>query len=167
MNQTLKRKLFLVLLLPLSFFLHAQQSNFSGIATLGIGSQILDESIAVHAGFNPSWALNPSFSIEGQASYIHTQINGSFLSGRMGTANAFNLLLGGRLYLIPKDKKNRAYINVLIGGRYSEESLEGLEQNAGLGLGFSGGAYLEVSKFVVGLSYDTPQHLFLKLGYTF
>lgn len=85
----------------------------------------------------------------------------------MGTGNAINLLAGGRLYLLPEDRNARLYFNLLVGRNYEQEKLEGLEEQTEWGFGFSAGAYIELSQFVVGLSFDTPRHLILKLGYTF
>jgi len=151
-------------------FANAQTNDFSITATVGVGTPILDNGIGWHIGVNPGFSVSEYFAVEAQVSYFNTKITGSFLSGDTGKAHAVNGLIGPRLYFTPQDAKVRPYINGLIGGLYNREIKErigGTSTISEFDIGFSGGAFVEIDKFVVGLSYDTPQNLILKVGYSF
>ncbi len=144
---------------------NAQSNNFSALATVGLSAPILDSGSGYHVGINPSYLLSNNFSIEGQLSYLATKINGSFLSGNEGKSNAANALVGGRLYLTSAASPNRFYFNLLVGISYNKEEINSLTQEGMINPGFSAGAFMELKKLVLGLSFDTPQNLVLKAGY--
>ena len=158
------RSIILCLLLGYSLSAHSQDRAFSTTLSLGIGSPLLDNGPSFHFGLNPNYQLAPIFSLEGQVSYIRTQINGSFLSGRTGNSNTLNLLGGGRLYLLSEGRKLRPYLNLLVGTVYEQEQLDGTESSQ-WGFGYSAGAYVEFNDLALGLSLDAPQYLLLKVGY--
>ncbi len=145
----------------------AQKGSFSTNATIGITSPILDNGIGFHLGVNPSYALFSHLSIEGQVSYIHTDINGYFISGGEGTLDAGNALVGGRLYLTHPDNQVRPYINLLFGGNFTQEKRVAGETTAMFLPGFSAGGFLEIHKFLVGVTFDSPKNIILKAGYIF
>lgn len=146
---------------------YAQKSNFSTLPTIGVTTRILDNGLGYHIGINPSYLLSPKVSIEGQVSYLYTKITSSFLSGKERKSQSINTLAGGRLYLNSEKRINRFYLNLLIGLNYNKEEFNNVKQSGEFGVGLSGGGFLEFNKFVVGLSYDTPQNLVLKAGYVF
>ncbi len=106
-------------------------------------------------------------SVEGQLSYIHTDISGAFISGGEEKVNAGNALVGGRLYFTAREKKLRPYLNLLLGGNYTQENQDGGETTANFGPGFSVGGFLEMQKLLIGLSIDSPQNIVLKAGFIF
>ncbi|MEL6922794.1 MAG: hypothetical protein AAFO94_02020 [Bacteroidota bacterium] len=163
----LRCMLLLTMLLVFLQEVMAQASSFSFNATIGVATPVVDNGVALHLGFNPAYALSSRFSVEGQLSYLRTQITGSFLSGNKGHNNSVNLLAGGRLYLNAEEKNTRIYLNALLGGTYSRETINEQKRDGILGLGFSGGLHFSFSSWVIGVSLDTPQHLLLKAGYTF
>ncbi len=134
--------------------------------TFGLTIPLEDNGIGFHIGVNPSYRIAPFFSVEGQISYLYTKISLSF-SGREGVNNAMNILAGGRVYVIPESRRTRVYLNLLAGGNWSKDSVTGVETYGEFGFGFSGGGYVEINRFLAGLSYDTPQNLVLKVGYIF
>ncbi|MEM6343901.1 MAG: outer membrane beta-barrel protein [Bacteroidota bacterium] len=162
--KTLNKSILLYLCLGFALGTQAQNRDLSLTLSLGIGTPLLDNGPSFHLGLNPTYKLAPIFSLEGQISYIRTQINGSFLSGRTGNSNTLNLLAGGRLYLLSEGRNVRPYLNLLVGTVYEQEQLDGTESSQ-WGFGYSAGAYVEFNSLVVGLSLDAPQYLLLKVGY--
>lgn len=156
-----------VLVIGFSPAVFAQKGHFSTNATVGVTTPILDNGIGVHLGVNPSYALFSHLSLEGQLSYIHTDISGAFISGGEEKVNAGNALVGGRLYFTAPEKKLRPYLNLLLGGNYTQEKREGGETTANFGPGFSVGGFFEIQRFLVGVTFDSPQNIILKAGYIF
>lgn len=159
----------LIFLITVSFINHinAQDRQFSTLTTIGVTSPILDDGIGVHLGVNPHLRLTEKLSVEGQISYIYTKIGSSFLSGNTGSLNSINTLVGGRFYLNSEDKNTRFFFNLLAGLNYKKEEENSIAKDAEFNLGFSGGLFLGINKITLGLTYDTPQNLILKLGYSF
>ena len=151
-------------LLSISMQVKAQNDAFSTQATVGVTSPLLDNGIGFHLGINPAYALSDFVAIEGQLSYIYSRVTGSFLSGRTGNQHAVNLLAGGRVYLISSEKRTHLYVNALLGGNYFQENMTGLSEQQELNLGFSVGAFVGINRLLIGLSFDTPQYVVLKVG---
>jgi hypothetical protein len=164
MNMPIKALLIVVLLFSGSLA-NAQSNNFSTLTTIGISTPIVDNGNGYHLGINPSYLLSNNFSLEGQLSYLYTKISGSFLSGNEGKSNAVNALVGGRLYLTSAAKPTRLYFNLLVGINYNKEEINSIKGDGMINAGFSAGAFVELKKLVLGLSFDTPQNLVLKVGY--
>ncbi|MFK7933937.1 MAG: hypothetical protein AB8G22_10540 [Saprospiraceae bacterium] len=167
MKIAFKRFFVILILLSVGKLLPAQDTNFSTSTTVGITTPILDNGSGFHIGVNPAYSVSPRFSLEGQVSYLYTKINGSFISGNQGKSNAVNTLVGGRLYLSSEERPNRLYINLLVGGNYNNEEIDGRANGGEFSGGFSVGGYVAFRKILLGLSYDTPQNLILKVGYVF
>jgi len=148
-------------------FANAQNNNFSVMPTLGVSTPILDGGVGFHIGVNPSLSLHEYFAAEGQVSYNYTKITSGFLNGDTGTAYSANFLLGPRIYFTPEGAKVRPYINALVGGLYYNEAADRVDSDSEFGLGFSGGGFVKIDRFVVGLSYETLGDIVLKVGYTF
>lgn len=162
----LKRFLVFVTLF-LGLFTNAQNTGLSTLTTIGVTSPLFDDGIGIHVGINPSYPLSNLFSLEGQISYSHTKITSTFISGNQGFGNSVYALLGGRLYFNSEKRINRFYVNLLFGGNYNKEVKNGAIQDGGFVMGVSGGAFVELNKFNIGLSYETPQNLIFKIGYIF
>lgn len=162
-------KKLLIFLIMVGFVIHtkAQDRKFSTLTTIGITAPILDNGIGFHLGLNPYLRITERLSAEGQISYIYTKTSSSFLSGNTGSINSINTLVGGRFYLNSEDKKTRFFFNLLAGLNYRKEEENDIAKDAELNLGFSGGLFMDLSKITLGLTYDTPQNLVLKLGYSF
>ncbi|MEL6135259.1 MAG: hypothetical protein AAFR59_18030, partial [Bacteroidota bacterium] len=163
----MKKLLLLLVLLACALLTKAQDRPFSTALAVGITTPILDNGLGFYTGIHPSYHLSSHFSLEGQVSYLYTSISGSFLSGEQATSHAINTLAGGRLYLNGEASKYRFFLNLLLGGNYTQEQTEGMAGEGAFGLGFSGGGYMQVGKLWLGLSYDTPQNVVLKAGYRF
>ena len=157
----------LLVLFLLTNHLNAQDDRFSILPTIGITRPILDNGLGFHIGVNPSIRLTKWLSGEVQISYVYTRINSSFLSGNEGIVNSVNTLIGGRFYLNSEDKKTRFFFNLLTGLNYNKEEENNISSEGKFQLGFSGGAFVDINRIIVGVSYDTPQNLSLKLGYSF
>jgi hypothetical protein len=146
----------------------AQKRDFSAAINIGYALPTMDYGNGFYIGFNPCWSFTSHLAIEGQISYTHTKIKKTFLSGEHGTFNSFNILFGGRLYVLSEEKKVRPYINLLAGGViYNEEISNGEQDNYTPAIGLSLGAFVKITRFQIGLSYDTPYYLNLKIGYIF
>jgi len=167
MNFTKNGLAIIVFLTLVGTIANAQTNNFSSTVTLGVGVPILDGGIGGHIGFNPSLSISEYFAAEGQISYANIRVNSTFLSGKTGTIHSVNALVGPRLYFTAQDAKVRPYINFLIGGLYNSEVIDNIDSDSEFGFGYSGGAFVKINQFVLGLSYDTPQNLIFKVGYTF
>lgn len=165
MSKHIEKALLIVVLLFSGSLVNAQSNNFSNLVTIGINTPLLDNGVGYHIGINPSYLLSNNFSAEGQLSYLTTQINGSFLSGNDGKSNAVNALVGGRLYLTSAANPNRFYLNLLLGISYNKEEINSVTQEGMINPGFSAGAFVELKRLVIGLSFDTPQNLGIKVGY--
>ena len=164
MKSQILKSLFLFAILSYGLIVTAQEDRFSTSATIGVTSPILDSGIGFHIGMNPSYSLSSLFSLEGQVSYLYTKTSSSFLSGNKKLSNSINTLAGGRLYLNSEERTNRFYVNLLFGVNYNKEGLNGIKRDGEINAGFSSGAFFELNKFLIGLSYDTPQNLILKVG---
>jgi hypothetical protein len=146
---------------------NAQDDKWSVLATTGLAIPVLDNGVGLHIGVNPSVRLTSRISAEGQLSYIYSRVNSAFLTGETNTTNAINALLGARLYLNGEDKRNRLFVNFLLGVNYVTESMDGSQVDKVLGRGVSTGLFLSCARFTVGLTIDTPAHFVLKAGYSF
>ena len=144
----------------------AQEKSFEKLVTIGISQPILNNGTGFHVGFNPSFELTKSFSVEGQLSHIYTNIVSYFLSGDYGRSNDVNLLAGGRFYLNSSENKNRFFINLLFGLNYERDDRLDREIREEYRLGFSAGGYYRFKKINFGLTYDT-HHIVFKCGYLF
>ena len=144
----------------------SQDKSFEKLVSVGISQPILNNGTGFHIGFNPSFESTKSFSLEGQLSYIFTNIDSYFLSGDYGQSSDVNLLCGGRFYLNSAENKNRFFINLLLGLNYERDDRLGREINEEYRLGFSVGGYYRFKKINFGLTYDT-HHIILKCGYSF
>ena len=144
----------------------AQEKSFEKLVTIGISQPILNNGTGFHVGFNPSFELTKSFSLEGQLSHIYTNIDSYFLSGDYGRSNDVNMLAGGRFYLNSSENKNRFFINLLLGLNYERDDRVDREIREEYRLGFSVGGYYRFKKINFGLTYDS-HHIVLKCGYSF
>ena len=142
----------------------AQNNSFEKLVTVGVSQPILNNGTGFHIGFNPSFELTKSFSIDGQLSHIYTNIDSYFLSGDYGRSNDINLLIGRRFYLNSSENKNRFFINFLLGLNYEKDDRLGREIREEYRLGFSIGGYYRFKKINLGLTYDS-HHIVLKCGY--
>ena len=142
----------------------AQNNSFEKLVTVGVSQPILNNGTGFHIGFNPSFELTKSFSIDGQLSHIYTNIDSYFLSGDYGRSNDINLLIGSRFYLNSSENKNRFFINFLLGLNYERDDRLGREIREEYRLGFSIGGYYRFKKINLGLTYDS-HHIVLKCGY--
>jgi hypothetical protein len=147
--------------------LNAQGNSFFLIANSGISTPLLEEGIGFHIGLTSSYSLTQHLAVEGQVSYVRTNIKSAFISGRSGIANTCNLLAGARLYFNSEDKKVRPCINLLLGGMYNDEEKEGLDLDPEFGVGLSLGTFVEINKLILGVSFDTPGNIIFKVGYRF
>ena len=144
----------------------AQEKSFEKLVTTGISQPILNNGTGFHVGFNPSFELTKSFSVDGQLSHIYTNIDSYFLSGDYGRSNDVNILAGGRFYLNSSENKNRFFINLLLGLNYERDDRLDREIREEYRLGFSAGGYYRFKKINFGLTYDT-HHIVFKCGYSF
>mgnify|MGYP001324908572 CR=1 FL=1 len=144
----------------------SQEKSFEKLVTIGISQPILNNGTGFHVGFNPSFELTKSFSLEGQLSHIYTNIDSYFLSGDYGRSNDVNLLAGGRFYLNSSENKNRFFVNLLLGLNYERDDRLDREIREEYRLGFSVGGYYRFKKINFGLTYDS-HHIVLKCGYSF
>ncbi|MEZ4983606.1 MAG: hypothetical protein R2795_00970 [Saprospiraceae bacterium] len=159
----------LICLIIVGFVIHtnAQDQKISTLATVGVTSPILDSGLGFHVGINPSFRVSEKFSGEGQISYMYTRIKSSFLSGDTGFVSTVNTLVGGRYYLSTEDKETRFFLNFLIGINYINEEENGIEKDGELNVGLSAGSFVDFNGIIIGLTYDTPQNMVLKVGYSF
>mgnify|MGYP001249341138 CR=1 FL=1 len=127
----------------------AQEKSFEKLVTIGISQPILNNGTGFHVGFNPSFELTKSFSVEGQLSHIYTNIDSYFLSGDYGRSNDVNLLAGGRFYLNSSENKNRFFINLLLGLNYERDDRLDREIREEYRLGFS--AFQVITPFISSL----------------
>ena len=162
----MKKLLFLLLFFCLINNIISQDKSFEKLVSVGISQPILNNGTGFHIGFNPSFQLTNTFSLEGQLSNIYTNIDSYFLSGDYGKSNDVNLLFGGRLYLNSFENKNRFFINLLIGLNYERDDRLEREIREEYRLGFAVGGYYRFKKMNFGLTYDT-HHIVFKCGYSF
>jgi hypothetical protein len=156
--------LFVVLLLA-GKGVQAQNSMFSTSLNAGLSFPILDNGRGIHLGVNPAFRIGDRFELEGQLSYVYTKITHSFLSGNTGYDHAINSLVGARYYFNSKNNRIRPYVNFLVGGMISKEKLNNTNYSPEISLGLSVGAFIEIYRFVGGISIETPRNFTFKLGY--
>lgn len=163
----IRKNIVILSLLLLALNTNAQSHHFSSSATIGVTAPILDNGLGFYVGFNPSYALSPFISAEGQISYLYTKTTSSFLSGKMGYSNSVNTLIGGRLYFNSQEKTVRLYINLLAGVNYNKEESDGIKKESEFSPGLLGGLFLEFDKLLTGITFESPQNMVLKVGYIF
>jgi len=155
-----------LVLITLSLF--AQKGTYKTAATIGITTPLLDNGTGFHIAINPIYGIGSHIALEGQVAYGNAKITGSFLSGNQGKLISFNALAGARAYLLSPEKNTRPYLNLLVGGvRLLETRDNQPAGNPDYFFGFSVGAHVEISKFMVGLSYENFGLVILKAGYHF
>ena len=164
MHHLIKQFFILSVLILSGLGIQAQETSFSTAITAGPTTPTLDNGLGLHLGVNPAYAISPFLSLEGQLSYLYTFAGTTFLTGEEVNGQAVNILAGGRVYLLSEERKNRLYLNLLLGGNYNREAARDVITSE-WNLGFSLGGYLERNRFLIGLSYDTPQNVILKVGY--
>lgn len=162
MNNRIKLFWLTLLFLSLCSTTIAQKRNFSISPTVGLNTPILDNGSGLHFGLNPAYAVSSRFTIESQISYAYANIDGTFLSGESDFQENFNALIGGRLYVRSDEKKVRPYFNLLVGGTINRRS-DYEEYLFGVSTGF----FVDIRRFLVGLSFETPGNVILKVGYVF
>lgn len=148
--------------LLLGFTAIAQKRSFSISPTIGINFPLLDKGLGFHISLNPAYTLSSRFTIESQLSYAFTEIDGKFISGESGSQENFNVLAGGRFYILSGEKKIRPYFNLLLGGTLNRRS--DYEEYI---FGLSTGLFFDINRFLAGISLETPGHIVIKVGYTF
>ena len=155
----------LTLFLSCIFFLSQLQAQRTSVGIMGGASfPILDNGFGVHVGIHPSYRLNSYLSLEGQASFTTNFIDAGFLSGQTSRDQFIQLLAGPRIYLSPRDSKNRYYFNLLLGWGARVSALRLLDDYNNY-FGYSGGFYAQFSHWILGVGYETPQNIFFKIGY--
>ena len=162
----IKTFLFFLLGFVYSDFSYTQDSKTQIMGSVGVSYPLLDNGLGVQAGVNASYQIADWFEFEGQLSYQRSEIEESFFSIGNAKLNSIALLSGGRFYLLPKEKKTRLYLNLLLGGLYTNEKLDGFTRNI-FNTGVSLGLFVQCQKLVFGLSLEAPQFLTFKIGYRF
>lgn len=146
----------------------AQNGKFSGAASIGLTTPILDNGVGFSVSGNLSFNLTSHISAETQLSFLDTRTSSSFISGDKGNTSTLNYFLGAKVYLTSPEKSGRVYLNILPGINFNSESSDGSDRvKESAELGFSAGAYLEFRKLVTGISIESPQNLVLRVGYVF
>ena len=162
----MKKNLLFLLLISFTNITLSQENKLNKLVSIGVSQPILKNGTGFHVGFNPSFELTKTFSLECQLSHIYTNIEDYFLSGDYGSSNDINLLAGGRIYLSPTEKKNRFFINLLLGLNFEKEDRLGRDVKEAYRMGFSVGGFYRFKKLNLGLTYDS-HHMVLKVGYSF
>lgn len=143
------KKLYLFLLLVLLVIhVNAQENRSSLTLTIGVTATILDNGLGIHLGVNPSMRLTEKISAKGQISYSFIKISSSFISGKVGTVQSINTLVGGRFYFNAKNKNTRVFINLMSGLNYLREKENDLVKEGEFNLGFIAGAFVEVNNII-------------------
>jgi len=150
----------------------AQESNFSNTLTLGVGTQLSEKGVGWHIGYNPSFSLSKYFALEGQLSYANMSLKSPYTPSQSAQYQSVNALIGGRFYFTSPHKKVRPYVNLLLGGAYEHISVSQLNTNlnsiySDVNLGYSVGAFVDINRFTLGVSYDAPKNALFKIGYRF
>ena len=164
-----KVKVLVIVMVCFQTFMNAQ-GNFKILPTIGVSTPALDNGTGVQLGLNPSYSVTDYFAFEGQVSYNRTKVTGTFISGKTGSDNSLNVLTGGRLYILPSKYNVRPYINLLAGGMVHSKKRDNSAESTSeirVDVGISTGIFVEINKFVVGFSLETPDNMVLKAGFVF
>lgn len=161
MNNSIKLFCFTLFFLSLYFTTNAQK-KFSFTPTIGLNIPILDNGTGFHIGLNPAYKVASHFAIESQLSIAVVQDGSTFLSGESDDQNNFNALLGGRFYILSDRKKVRPYFNLLLGGTFNSKA----DYQEYL-FGVSTGLFVDLNRFLAGVSVETPGNIIIKVGYVF
>ena len=97
------------------------------------------------------------------------QLSMNLISETEGSGDHFTVqaLYGARYYFkTHSEGHKRIFVSALLGPAFRNESGDDFIDNR-LDIGYSAGAYLELSKVVLGLSMDAPASLVFKIGLTF
>jgi len=163
MNINLKLVLITFFLFIYQISTVAQKGEFSISPTIGLNVPILDnDGLGFHIGINPAYSISSFVAIEGQVSFAYVKDAGFSLSGRASSQSNLNALVGGRFYIFSDEGKTQPYFNLLIGGMYNSEA-DYMEYV----FGGSVGGFVEINKFLLGASFETPGNIIIKVGYVF
>lgn len=142
----------------------AQTQKFSANVNVGPLAKLLDSGLGFHVGVQPHYALWKYVGIEGLANYSNTKITSTFISGQTGRETNVNLLLGGRVYFVSPEKKNRVFANLLLGQSFYKETINGIAKPRSSEAAGSLGLYFQPSRFLIGIGGESPGYLFLRFG---
>jgi len=147
--------------------LSAQDGKFKLTPNVGLATTILSGGAGVQVAINPSYQLYKSLHAEGQISYSNVQAGDTFFSANE-KVTAVNALVGLRVYLFGNAATTRLYTNLMIGiTSYQVTNFSTGRETNTQDAGASLGLYLERKKFVVGVSFDSPEHMVLRVGFVF
>lgn len=153
------------LLLGSVWSLPAQNADRSLAITLGLASPVLDNGLGPQIGLNPRIPLNDYLALGGQLSYQYLSIQGTFLAGNRGNEQVGQALAGLHLFLLPDRFRVRPYLAVLAGGAIFTENVSGSAAASVVQVGYSLAAYADIDRWLVGIAYEGPGYLLLKVGY--
>ena len=145
----------------------SQRKDFSSALTTGISVPLLDSGAGALLGFQASHSFHPHISTDGMISYNYNRIFSSFLSGEKGHTHTLLILAGGRIYLLPAERKTQCYLQLMASSQIYQERTTNRDHNTKWGLGYSVGLFGEWKRFLIGITTQSPLHLGLLTGIKF
>lgn len=145
----------------------AQYSKWSAVVTLGTVIPLLDSGVGFQLGVQPHYAIWRYLGVEGLLNFSRTNISGNFISGTKSNEMVINSMLGARLYLNAPEKRNRFFVNMLLGQSFYREQFRNGEDRSFREWGLSTGLYFQPSRYILGLGMESPGYLFIKAGMKF
>jgi len=152
-----------VLLFIIFSQLYSQKGDVKLSSSISISKPILDDGTGFGLALNTYKKITSRFYLEGQVSGIWTKINSSFLQGNKGNVYSGSILAGPNYYF--KSNIPMVYFNFLAGLNYSNEKVTPAKNYEIIDLGISTGLFLKLKKITIGFGLESPQNMFLKLGF--
>lgn len=145
--------------------------RFHLMATTGLILPLPTEKVGFQLALNPTYRVGESpISVEVEAAYLNYRFpeNDNLYSAR---ANGFQLLFGPRFtfptfYGRNEERPKQAFVHLLAGNLWGREVIDLGDDDIG-GFVISGGAYLKLKRWVVGVSGDSQPKVLMRVGYDF
>lgn len=146
--------------------IQAQEKRFSSTVFVAVERPILSSAWGGDLSYNPAYAINNWFSVEGQLSAFFMK-GTTFLSGKRFEENGLNLFGGGRFYLYTGENyPYRIYYNLLLGATRYHSIKSNITRTETI-LSGSSGVYYQDELLVVGIALESLGYIGLKLGVHF
>jgi|TARA_B110001452_G_scaffold15215_1_gene12380 hypothetical protein len=174
--------LYFILILFSLQSLQAQQAELMGV--VGFASHPTDNGIGISFEFDNTINMPGYADISSALQYVRSNTFSSSLN-KMVPINTFQILVGGKFYLIDPTKDPKFYINVLVGPSWNSITMNKpiktpinswggvmrYQQTPGnyiriFAVGYSIGLSIEKSRYTFGWYIQSPRALtILKIGY--
>jgi len=153
--------IFFVLILSIKHAYAQEERKSNWTLSTGFVTAVEPDPFENTAGFHLGANL---FKANAKRIAWDSQLSLNFISSNFESAVVFAVLGGGRIYFNGSDNKNRYFFNALVGpSLYLGSGDDYIEQF--MQVGYSGGFYANIKRFLFGIGLERQEVLAFKIGY--